>query len=634
MLPGPVFERELMTTARRTRFFALRLAYGVVMLGLVASACRELPSGGGPEATVAPAVVRQAARDLFRTLLLAQGLAVVFLTPALTAGAIAGEVQRKTLHDLLTSDLTSAEIVLGKLGARLLHVVVLVAVGLPFLVFTGLLGGLGLGITAAAVATMLSTAFFLGALSLLASTQTRSVRGALNFTFTLALTWLILPGAVVVHLPRGGGLGFRLYEVLGPLNAWIAASTPFTLLIELLGRTIRGTDVLLERLAWMVGLQVVYGALLAGLAIVALRPSYRNRQGWSRSRRRRSVPRVVTASEKRRHAAARPCGDDAMLWKELFAPRTPAFYRPLGLLVAAVLGSLLVWTTFDFAAPAFAELLRSGYRAAPSGSARGVFQFYLRIVGTGVYLVYVLGVASDAAAGLASEREKDTWISLIATPLTGTEIIRAKMLGAIWGIRHTAVALVGLWVVGLLAGSIHPLGIAALVLELVAFTWFAAALGTWFSLRSDQTMRAAARVVGCLVVVNIVPLLMVRVVSPGQALGLVGCTPLLMAASVVSHGEVAGTFAPSTLGLFSDALLSRYWIEQRGEMLLTCLLSVASYAAGAWLLTRSACRGFDALLDRPHLSEAEPANVAPDVKSPRFRGRAKRARSAECRPVG
>ena len=69
----------------------------------------------------------QFARELFQNLVLAQGAIVAFSTPALVAGAIAGEVRRKTLGDLLTSDLTTAEIVLGKLAARLLHVGLLVA---------------------------------------------------------------------------------------------------------------------------------------------------------------------------------------------------------------------------------------------------------------------------------------------------------------------------------------------------------------------------------------------------------------------------------------------------------------------------------------------------------------------------
>ena len=47
----------------------------------------------------------------------AQGIALLCLIPALVAGVIADEHQRKTLHYLLASRLSSAEIVLGKLGA-------------------------------------------------------------------------------------------------------------------------------------------------------------------------------------------------------------------------------------------------------------------------------------------------------------------------------------------------------------------------------------------------------------------------------------------------------------------------------------------------------------------------------------
>ena len=51
-----------------------------------------------------------------------QAVAVLFLAPVLVAGAIAEEKQRKTLHYLLASRLSSLEIVVGKLAARLILV--------------------------------------------------------------------------------------------------------------------------------------------------------------------------------------------------------------------------------------------------------------------------------------------------------------------------------------------------------------------------------------------------------------------------------------------------------------------------------------------------------------------------------
>src|SRR5436309_805611 len=100
---GPVFERELVMTARRGRSYALRSAYGLGLLAVLAATRREPPSSSDPGDM-------RFALDLFRDLLLVQGAAIVFLTPALVAGAIAEEAQGKTLDELLASDLSSVEI--------------------------------------------------------------------------------------------------------------------------------------------------------------------------------------------------------------------------------------------------------------------------------------------------------------------------------------------------------------------------------------------------------------------------------------------------------------------------------------------------------------------------------------------
>ena len=205
---GPVFARELAVTARRGRAYALRFAYGLALLAVLVAGYRQLDPTRPVQAQVS-----QLAGAAFRNLMLVQGLAAIFLTPALVAGAIAGEVQRKTLGDLLTSDLSATEIVIGKLAARLLHVGVLVVASLPVLLLTGLLGGFGLPWCSCSVAATLSTAFFLGGLSILGSTQTRSVRGAMNFVFTLALTWLILPGATT-HFSSREARGVRAGRLL------------------------------------------------------------------------------------------------------------------------------------------------------------------------------------------------------------------------------------------------------------------------------------------------------------------------------------------------------------------------------------------------------------------------------------
>ncbi|MCA1685276.1 MAG: hypothetical protein LC745_04710, partial [Planctomycetia bacterium] len=82
------------------------------------------------------------------------------------------------------------------------------------------------------------------------------------------------------------------------------------------------------------------------------------------------------------------------------------------------------------------------------------------------------------------------------------------------------------------------------------------------------------------------------------------CTPWVVAASLVSFGDVGGVPSSGELGVLSDRPLSALWAGQGTEMLATCLLSTVGYAAAGWVLYRSSCRGFDAALDRPPLTAA------------------------------
>ncbi len=134
---GPVARYELTTTARRGRFYLARTAYGLCLLYTFTTQFmgfeRTFPEGATAEQ------VRRFTENAFIAFGGIQGFALLALIPALVAGVIADDYQRKTLHYLLASRLTSAEIVLGKLTARLLHVATFVALGIPVVCLLGAL---------------------------------------------------------------------------------------------------------------------------------------------------------------------------------------------------------------------------------------------------------------------------------------------------------------------------------------------------------------------------------------------------------------------------------------------------------------------------------------------------------------
>src|SRR6185312_10617185 len=120
MLPGPVFTFEMVITARRGRLYAVRAFYATVLLLIlwtVHSAWKSAYEGELPNR-----MVPFFGLSAFAGIAVGQELLVLLLTPALVAGAIADEKQRKTLHYLLASRLTGPEIVLGKLMVRMLYV--------------------------------------------------------------------------------------------------------------------------------------------------------------------------------------------------------------------------------------------------------------------------------------------------------------------------------------------------------------------------------------------------------------------------------------------------------------------------------------------------------------------------------
>jgi ABC-type Na+ efflux pump permease subunit len=242
----------------------------------------------------------------------------------------------------------------------------------------------------------------------------------------------------------------------------------------------------------------------------------------------------------------------------------------------------------------------NGYGGFGGDTARREFNTYLRFVCTFMYVLLAMAVASSASSGLTSEREEDTWTSLVATPLDGLEIIRAKMVGALWGQRWL-VGVLGLhWLIGLAAGSIHPLGVVAVTLETVVYVWFAIALGTYYSVRSKTSARALVATIGTMILVNGAYLMCCVPLWTSNWLQLVGVTPMVEAVSVVSFAD------------FRDLTLSRVrggnsW--ESIDMMACSFVSIICYAVAALGLTIQAVERFEVEAGRPSREGAIPPST-------------------------
>src|SRR6516165_8578352 len=165
-LGGPVLAWEFKRAGRGyvRKFFALGYSAWLLLLGLgLWSATRSaFANAPGPEAQLILFL------DSYVALILEFQLKLVMaITPAIMASCLGQEKERGTLFALFGTQLTSRQIVLGKLLGRLALLVPVFFAALPVLVFMITVTGHGLTILIPALAQQMIVAFGLGAVSLL-----------------------------------------------------------------------------------------------------------------------------------------------------------------------------------------------------------------------------------------------------------------------------------------------------------------------------------------------------------------------------------------------------------------------------------------------------------------------------------
>lgn len=586
MLPGPVFFHELRAAARKRKSFVIRTLIGLFLLYLL------LVSEGGSYRRSSTAndweySAKDLARiggNLFSMVVWLQAMIILLLTPAFVAGSIVEDRQRKVLSYLLASPLTGAEIVLGKLAARLINLVVLVAVGLPVVSIALFLGGVAPDEVWLCYGLSFTSLYFLAGVSIFASAFSARPRDAIVRVYAIEGIWLIFP--FINDLMRSvGGLAARIAREAEPVTQWITASTPSILFdrgllfgskIEILGISL-----------WAMGLQVLYGTALIGWATLRLRPVEKGSRLWGlgwltaqrESRPRRLFPR-------------RPCGDRPMIWKEcggsLFAP---SIFRMISLIALGLvaLAGLGYWV-YALGLPALREVRTYGYGILGPQRNREVMSISVRVFTTVLYILSGLLIAAAAATGVTSEREKDTWVSLTATPLSAREIVSGKFLGSIWRVRALLGALLLIWIIGLVCGSVHPLGLLLAVLMTSIYLPFVAALGTFISLASRSSARAISGTVAILVVLNggylfcCVPMMFSGPGSGGEIV-FAGMTPFFVTMAPFSYEDL-------------DGLLFQQYRDM-STFILAGIVSLVGYALAAVGLYLGCLSRFEIQVDRP-----------------------------------
>lgn len=380
---GPVFAFEAIGLARRPWLYLARAAFVATLLIGLALTWASAPAANSPRNARRLAQVGRA----FTANTLATGLALTLIVaPAATAGALASDRARGTLQQLFVTDLSNAEIVLGRLAARLLPSLGLVAATLPVALLATLLGGVDPAQLAGAFAILASCALLGSSLALTLSLLGGKLQDVLSLTYALLVAAFVLP---------------PLLGLVTTLPPWLNVTQPFSLA---LGPFLDSGPAQPIEFAAFILATLFASALLVLLSVARLRPDPRPAPAASAS----SPP----GPYRRDHDPL--LDSNPVLWRELRRRRPSPSTRitTLGYLVSSL--AFATWASVDS--------YRKGF--ATTGADIVVIALGLQVA------LGLLLLAVSASTSLAEERAHGSLDILLTTPLSTRSILLAKWLGA------------------------------------------------------------------------------------------------------------------------------------------------------------------------------------------------------------
>lgn len=443
---GPVFFYEWLTASRRWQLYAVRALFIAVLLGALSMVWYSnlVDSNGTPDRRM----LARIGEGFFYAIIGVQMAVVLLAAPAATAGSICIDKARGTLLHVLVTDLSDHEIVLGKLGARLLPVLSLLLAALPVLFLGVLLGGIDPEALLGAFLVTLGVAVFGCALALLLS-----VWGTKTHEVLLAVYGLW----VVVLLTNPVWYAFSAVLKVTPPPTWVKLANPFyTAFAPYLAPG--ATDI--EEPVWFLVVALVLAAVLMVPAILCIR-RVAVRQSNRPARRRQWGGLAIPFWNLTAWLPGPSLSGNPVLWRE-WRRRRPSPWARVIWLAYAVLAIFF---------SAMALLLDEDTGLEIGALANGLQ------VSVGLLLLSV-----GAVTVLAEERTRGSLDVLLTTPLPTRSIVWGKWWGAYRRVPLLAIlpTVVLFWFVRSDYRIIGPLAMAGFILSLgAAITSLGLALATW-----------------------------------------------------------------------------------------------------------------------------------------------------------
>ncbi|MCS7167399.1 MAG: ABC transporter permease [Gemmatales bacterium] len=469
---GPILQRELLTLPRRGRHYVLRFVY---LAGLWVLAVTAWQASRGWGYSVSAKELADFGAFLFQLLSWLQLSLVIFFAALTAAASVAMEKDRRTLVLLLCTDLSDAEIVLGKLFGSLAQIGLLLLSSLPIQAMLLLLGGVSLTQIVLVFFVLCASGLAAGALgNLIAFWREKTFQ-------TLALTVLCL----MLYFLAVEGLGLLAYlpflpkpmaSTLATVQVWLQPYRALaTILKPQLGQSWFATPVLQFTLC-MVG----WVALLSAIGIRKLRHWNPSGEPIQQREAPEEEEEVVEKSPTPVGGPVREVWSNPVLWRELCTRsygRRPMLIKLAYLLVVALVG-LAAWQNLPAAGPQAADRLLPALGIVP------------------VLVLSLLLINAQGVTAITYERDLNSLDLLLVTDLTPKEFIFGKLFGVLYNTKEIILPPFLFAVAYAWAGYIGWEVLLYILISLAVLVLFSSMLGLHVGLHNVNTKAAIAYSLG------------------------------------------------------------------------------------------------------------------------------------------
>lgn len=493
VLFGPVFQKEVRVSGRSRGTYAARFLVPVLLVSIVGvtywGQVRTLSVwggwGGGAQRLQQ---LQQLAPLMAIVMAWVQFALLVFIAPVLTSSGICDERRARTLSALMTTPMTSAQIIGGKLTSRMVQVFVLALVAAPLLLGIRIFGGLEARIVVATTAVTLSAAMLAAALGLMYSIWHRRAATAAVFALLTLVAFSLVPISIMV------AAAFRTSTPPEWLS-WTFAMSPPVAMAGITAGVMAPAEMGLDLdTIWIAStcLNLALAAIVSLFATAALRKVL-----WAEAAG--ALVEERPRRKRRRRAAGRAAG----------TPAPEAEGEPVGEAVEDSSGEVyavrqrlvgdhpVLWREFRQAA--FGS--RNRLIALAAVVAVGLAWLYMRLglfdesllpsVAIAAVLTICVHSALTTTGTIAAEREARTWDVLLTTPITPMEIIFSKFMGGLRRQWFTAAILAIHCGIAVGIGAVRPVTCLHLAFIIIGASVFLNGTGMFFSVWLRRSAAAA-----------------------------------------------------------------------------------------------------------------------------------------------